>query len=94
MIGLHFSAHKSADFSGAGTRDQPLRTSALEASINTVQNNKKTANRIEITQKFLNTANRLFRKIVMPQPKIKIPAKPHQKYRRKPHHRKAQRPSQ
>ena len=31
MIGLRFFPLKSADVSGAGTRDQPLRTSAWEA---------------------------------------------------------------
>ena len=32
MIGLRFFPLKSADVRGTGTRDQPLRTSALEAS--------------------------------------------------------------
>ena len=31
MIGLRFFPLKSADVSGAGTRDEPLRTSAGEA---------------------------------------------------------------
>ena len=32
MIGLRFFQLKSADVLGAGTRDEPLRTSAWEAS--------------------------------------------------------------
>ena len=32
MIGLRFFPLKSADFSGAGTSDEPLRTSAWEAT--------------------------------------------------------------
>ena len=33
MIGLRFFPLKSADVRGAGTRDEPLRTSAWEASL-------------------------------------------------------------
>ena len=33
MIGLRFFSLKSADVRGAGTRDEPLRTSAWEADI-------------------------------------------------------------
>ena len=33
MIGLRFFPLKSADVRGAGTRDEPLRTSAWEARI-------------------------------------------------------------
>ena len=33
MIGLRFFPLKSADVRGAGTRDEPLRTSACEANV-------------------------------------------------------------
>ena len=33
MIGLRFFPLKSADVRGAGTRDEPLRTSAWEATL-------------------------------------------------------------
>ena len=33
MIGLRFFPLKSADVRGAGTRDEPLRTSAWEATV-------------------------------------------------------------
>ena len=36
MIGLRFFPLKSADVRGAGTRDEPLRTSAWEASLKEV----------------------------------------------------------
>ena len=37
MIGLRFFPLKSADVRGAGTRDEPLRTSAWEAMTSMVQ---------------------------------------------------------
>ena len=37
MIGLRFFSLKSADVSGAGTRDEPLRTSAWEANNSSVK---------------------------------------------------------
>ena len=36
MIGLRFFSLKSADARGAGTRDEPLKTSAWEATLNDV----------------------------------------------------------
>ena len=42
-----------------GVRGVGISQNLTELRINTAQNNKKTANRIKITRKFLNTANHL-----------------------------------
>ena len=67
MIGLRFFPLKSADVRGAGTRDEPLRTSAWEASQNgrvgiLVQTNSKSVKHSFLVDKKLLSSSTLWTK--------------------------------